>query len=302
MPHSRFASQPIAHSLRLGLAAVGVCGLVACGILGPSTNGLPGTAQALAQTAAAAAGPAAGTAVAGLPGAATALAGTAVAAATQFGPTSQALASQAVAALATAATAVAQITPPQAVSAADASAAITQYAQSVLGISVKIVQAGGLTADIQNLIQLPQPGDAAQKSGARAAVKTYGAILNGGASSLSYGSGTISGDLNVDINSSSLGAFSFDAGSMPSGAAEALALALKTYPSLANRGFTLVPLPQQGFAWTAVGQVPGYNRDTKQPTAVAEAILLAVTPTVLGHSAVSVVVGKGDFAGDVIPK
>jgi hypothetical protein len=48
--------------------------------------------------------------------------------------------------------------------------------------------------------------------------------------------------------------------------------------------------------------VPGYDRNTKQPAVVAEAILLAVTPTVLGHSAVSVVVGKGDVAGDVIPK
>jgi hypothetical protein len=61
-----------------------------------------------------------------LPGAATSLAGTAVATATQFGPTSQAQASQAVAAIATAAPAVAQITPPEAVSGADASAAITQ--------------------------------------------------------------------------------------------------------------------------------------------------------------------------------
>jgi hypothetical protein len=71
----------------------------------------------------------------------------------------------------------------------------------VLGISVKNVQAGGLTPNIQHLLQLPQAVDAAQKSGASVAVKTYGAILNGGASSLSYGSGTISGDLNVDINS-----------------------------------------------------------------------------------------------------
>jgi hypothetical protein len=277
MPHSHVTSQTSAYRMRLGLAAVCVCGLVACGGFGPSTNGLPGTAQALAQTAAAAAGPAAGTAVAGLPSAATQLAGTA-AAATQFGPTSQALASQAVA------------------------AAITQYGQSVLGISVNIVQAGGLTADIQNLIQLPQAGATAQKSGASVAVKTYGTILNGGASSLSYGSGSISGDLRVDLNSSSLGAFSFDAGASPNSAAEALALALKTYPGLANRSFTLFPLPLQGFEWTAAGQVPGYDKKTKQPTAVAEAILLAVTPTVLGHSAVSVVVGKGDFAGNVIPK
>jgi len=292
----------IARSLWLGLATATACCLVACGGLGPSTDGLAGTAQTLAQTAAAAAGPAAGTAVAGLPGAATSLAGTAVAAATQFGPTSQALASQAVAAVTEAGTAVAQFTPPEAVSETDASAAITTYAQSVLGISVTIIKAGGLTADIQNLLQLPHAGDAAKNSSASAAVKTYGAILNGGASSLSYGSGSISGDLTVDINSSSLGAFSFDSGVSPNSAAEALTLALKSYPGLAGRSFSPFPLPQQGFFWAAEGQVPGYEGATKKPAVVAEAILLAVTPTVLGHSAVSVVVGKGDFAGNVIPK
>jgi len=291
-----------ARGWRLGLAAVCAGCLIACGVFGPRTDGLPGTAQALAQTAAAAAGPAAGTAAAGLPGAATSLAGTAVAAATQFGPTSQALASQAVAAVTEAATAVAKITPPAAVSEADASAAITTYAQSILGISVTIIKAGGLTADIQNLLQLPHAGDAAKNSTASVAAKTYGAILNGGASSLSYGSGSISGDLTIDLNSSSLGAFSFDSGVSPNSQAEALVLALKTYPGLANRSFSPVPIPQQGFFWGAAGQVPGYDSGTKKPAVVAEAILLAVTPILLGHSAVSVVVGKGDFAGNVLPK
>jgi len=37
------------------------------------------------------------------------------------------------------------------------------------------------------------------------AVKTYGATFNNGAAALSYGKGTISGDVNVDVQGASLG-------------------------------------------------------------------------------------------------
>ena len=110
----------------------------------------------------------------------------------------------------------------------------------------------------------------------------------------------MAGDLTVDINSSSLGAFSFDNGAAPDNAEAALALALQTFPALADRDFSPYPV-QLGFAWKFVGQVPGFDPQTLQAGLTGEAILLAVTPAGLKRSVVSVVVGKGDFAAQVFP-
>ena len=285
----------IRSAARLTLAIACLSTLLACTGRGPNPTDLGGAAQSLGQTVVAG-GQQAGTALAGVPGTATILAGTVAAEATKFAPTGQALASQAVAAVAIAATAAAQITPPSVVDEAAATAAIRQYAQDILGVLVGIVHAGGLTTEIQNLLKLPQAGDAAQ-----AAVESYAAILDGGVGSVSYGSGSITGNLTVDINSSSVGAFTFDnATAAPRAEAEALALALQTFPNLSSRAFTSYAAPQ-GFAWTAQGQVPGYDKASGQASLVAEAILLAVTPAGPRRSVISVVVGKGDFAGKVIP-
>ncbi len=288
------------HSaLRVTLAIAGLSTLMACGGLGPNPRDIGGTAQSLAATAAAG-GQQAGTALADGAATAAVLSATLAAKATEMAPTTHALASQAIEAVATAATAAAQITPPEVADEAAATAAITTFAQEVLGISVKIIKAGGLTADIQRMIKLPEVGDAAQGAGTKAAVETYGAILNGGAASVSYGSGTISGDLTIDINSSSLGAFSFDGPAVPRNRAAALALAKKTYPGITDRTFTAFPVTQ-GYAWVAEGHAPGFDPVTGEATLVAEAILLAVSPGIPLRSAISVVVGKGDFAGQVIP-
>ena len=320
------------QKLALLLAVLLGAGPLACGPSGLIPGGLSATAQALAQTAQAASGPAAtalagapgtatvleatlaakatelaptlaaggqqaGTALANLPATATALAATLAAGATQLAPTENALATEAVNAAHGAATAAAQFTPPAAVDPAEASAAITAYAQQVLGVSVSIIKAGGLTDQIQHLIQLPSAGAAAQAATAKVAARSYGAILSNGAASVSYGSGGVSGDLSVDINAASLGAFSVDGGASPTNQADALALALKTYPALA--GQTYIPYPAtQGFSWIAIGQVPGFNGSTKKPALVAQAALLSVLPAiVVQHALVSAVVGKGDFAG-----
>ena len=58
---------------------------------------------------------------------------------------------------------------------------------------------------------------------------------------------------------------------------------------------------QQGYAWFAQGKVPGYDHITKQPTLVAQAVILSVVPAVLRHTIVSAVVGKGDFASNLVP-
>jgi len=265
-------------------------------------NSVSGTAGALAQTAQAG-GQQAGTALAHLPGTATALVGTAqalagtlVANVTQLAPTAQALVTQAGEA---AQTAEAFATNAQ-VDQADASAAIVTYAHDVLGIAVTVLRAGGLDTDIEHQIKLPQDGDQAQNATAGLAVQTYAALLQGGAASVSYGSGTVSGDLTVDINSSSLGAFSLDGGAVPGSQAAALALALQTFPALADRDFSVHPV-QLGYAWQFIGQAPGFDPQTLQAGLVAEAILLAVTPAGLKRSVIAVVVGKGDFAAQVFP-
>src|SRR6185369_2535998 len=223
---------------------------------GTALAGAPGTATVLAATVAAkltqlaptleSGGHLAGTALANLPGTAEALS-------SQLAPTGEALASQAVSAAGTA------VTDP-----AEASAAITAYAQQVLGISVTIVKAGGLTGDIQHLIIMPNAGATAQNATAQVAAKTYGAILSKGAASVSYGSGAVSGDLNVELNAASLGAFSLDASAGPTNASEALQVALQTYPALAGQTFIAFPVTQ-GYAWVAQGKVPGFDRTTKQP-------------------------------------
>jgi hypothetical protein len=271
---------------------------------GPAGTALAGTATGLQATLAAKAtelAPTISAGVAQLPATATALAATLAAGATQFAPTEKALATDAVNAVNGAATAAAQITPPAVTDAAEASSAISTYAQQVLGVPVTILQAGGLTGEIQHLIKLPAAGDAAQSATAKVAAKTYGAVLSNGAASVSYGSGSVSGDLTVDINAASLGAFSVDGGASPRNQADALALALKTFPALAGQSFTPYPT-SQGYAWIAVGQVPGYDAKTKQPTLVAQAALLSVVPAiVVQHALVSAVVGKGDFAANLKP-
>lgn len=274
---------------------------------GPVPEGLNATAQALAQTAQAG-GQQAGTALAAVPATATALAatvqavggtaqsvvGTLAANATQALPTAQALVTQAGDAAATAQAIAALIGDDE------ASAVISQYARDVLGIEVSILRAGGLSADITRQLRLPEDGEAAQAASASLAVQTFAALLEGGAASVSYGSGVVSGDLTVDINASSLGAFSLEAGAPPGSADEALNLALAAFPALAGRSFSAYSV-QLGFAWLAQGQVPGFDPGTREATLVSEAVLLAVTPAGARRSVVSVVVGKGEFAATVLP-
>ena len=288
-------NQPAWRMLRpcIALAALGAA-LLACDTGGAA--GPVGTAQALAQTAEAAGG----TAVANFPPTATALAATAQAAAatlaaqvTQSAPTLEAAATQMGDAAATARAAATVVGDDE------AAAVIRQYALEVLGIEVEIIRAGGLTADIERQVQLPEDGEAAQESTANVAVQSYGAVLADGAASVSYGSGTIAGDISVDINASSLGAFSFQM-AVPNNQADALTLALQTFPALAGRTFTPFPV-NRGWAWIALGNVPGMDAQTLQATLVAEEVLLAVTPAALGRGVVSVVVGKGEFAADVVP-
>lgn len=253
-------------------------------------NSALGTAQAMAATA-----------QAGLNSAATLVGdagGTAIALATESAPTLAALSTQSVSLAQTAQAALTTVTPPAIVSEADAATVINQYASEVLGIAVTIVKAGGLTTDVNRQLNLSEAGTAAQTGSVEMAVATYGALLQGGAASVSYGTGTATGDLSVDISGASLGAFSFDHEGQVTNADEALALALQTFPGLSNRAFTPYPTTK-GFAWLASGDVPGFDFQTMQASLVSERVLVGVTPVGARKSSVYAVVGKGSFAAEV---
>jgi hypothetical protein len=263
-------------------------------------GGVAETAQAAAATAQAPLN-AAATAAAAIRGTAQAFEATLNAASTETQPTLAAAATQAAGLAATAQAAFTTITPPALVGEVEASTVITQYAQQVLGITVTIVHAGGLTNDIDRQINLSPEGDTAQSGTAQVAVQTYAALLQGGAGSVSYGSGAIAGDITVDINSASLGAFSFESGSpVPESEADALALVLQTFPGLSQRTFTATP-SAQGFAWVAEGQVPGFDLQTLQATLIAEKVQIGIAPNGARRSSIYAVVGKGSFAATLVP-
>lgn len=268
--------------------------------VGGAGNDLAQTAQAAAATAQAPLNNAA-TAAAAIGGTAQAFQATLNAASAETQPTLAAAATQAAGLAATAQAAFTTITPPAIVNEVDASAVISQYAQDVLSISVTIVRAGGLTHDIDRQINLSQEGDSAQSGTARVAVQTYAALLQGGACSVSYGSGTLAGEVTVDINSASLGAFSFESDRpVPGSEAEALALVLQTFPGLSNRAFT-ASSAAEGFAWVAEGEVPGFDRQTLQATLIAEKVQIGIVPNGARRSSIYAVVGKGSFAANIVP-
>ena len=218
----------------------------------------------------------------------------AAAALTQAAPTVAAAATKAALAKQT-------ITPPAATGAQAATDAIKSYASSVLGITVTVTKAGGLTSAITRTLSQSPKGSAAQLSAVNLAVTSYGATLSNGAASLSYGSGTVTGDVTVDVQGSSLGVYSLlttYSGTLDANAA--LDLAKKTFPNLA--GFTYTPQTvTKVFAWYAKGNVTGYNTQTKKFETMAEAVILYVLPSTTGKATVSATVGRGTFATAVKP-
>ncbi|MBI3240897.1 MAG: hypothetical protein HYZ49_01195 [Chloroflexi bacterium] len=180
----------------------------------------------------------------------------------------------------------ATVTPPATVSSGDASKAITSYASTVLGINVTVKKAGGLTGDVNKLLTQTTSGGAAQSATAKLAVKSYGAVLSNGAASLSYGSGTISGDVNVDVQGSSLGVYSLAVSNTGTlNADSALTLAKNTFPGIADRKYTAYTVTK-GYAWYFKGTASGLDPKTKKVVTLAEAIILYVLPGASGKASV----------------
>lgn len=233
----------------------------------------------------------------------TALQPTVAAGATRLAPTLSAGKATA-AALATmaAATATARrltATPPAKVSAEEASAAITAYADEILGLSVKVTQAGGLTGTINRTLTQTTAGSSAQSLSAKGAAKTYGAILSNGAASLSYGTGTVTGDVTVDVQGSSLGIYSLkvtNTGTLD--AAQALQLAQATFPGVGGLEYTVYTVTK-GFAWYAKGTSSGVDLKTKKVVTFAQAVVLYVLPAANGQASVSATVGRGELAANL---
>ncbi len=227
--------------------------------------------------------------------AATILAATARAASTRIAATAAAAATK----VGTVSAIKATITPPSTVAASDASTAITSYASTVLGINVTVTKAGGLTTNVNKLLTQTTSGSSAQSATAKLAAKTYGAVLSNGAASLSYGSGTISGDVNVDVQGSSLGVYSLLASNTGTlNADSALALAKTTFPGIANRKYVTYTV-SKGYAWYFKGTASGLDPKTKKVVTLAEAIIFYVLPGASGKASVSATVGRGDFASAV---
>jgi hypothetical protein len=263
-----------------------------------------GTATALAPTLKAGATNLAPTAAAAGTSAArtaTVLAPTLVAGATLWGPTGVAMVTNA----ARTATALAPtwqaLTPPVTVPAEEAAQAITAYGNQVLGVGVTAKKATGWTGTIDKSVTQTSASSAAQSATAKIAAKTYEALLANGAASLSYGSGTVTGDVTVDVQGSSLGVYSFviTATSPVRTAEAALALAKATFPALKDLTYTPYPATT-GYAWTFQGFSNGYDLKTKKVTTLAEVVILYVMPAAGGKTAnVTATVGRGDFASQL---
>jgi hypothetical protein len=221
-----------------------------------------------------------------------ALKATANAGATRIAATATALRATATAVRAT-------LTPPATVPADRARAAIEEYASRVLGLTVTVKKAGGITGEVTRaLTQLPA-GSSAQAATAKIAGVSYGATLGNGAATLSYGSGAITGDVTVDVQASSLGVYSLavtNTGALNTDSA--LQLAKTTFPDLASLTYKTYPV-SKGYAWYAVSSVSVVDPATRKVTTFVQHVILYVLPGNAGRAMVTATVGRGEFASQL---
>jgi hypothetical protein len=250
---------------------------------------------AVAATAKARAGSALGTATA-IAATAKALTGSVLGTATAIAATAQAFVGAArgtVTAIAATATAL----HLQVIGADEASAAITSYALQVLGTQVTVKRASGLsTSDLSGSLPQPPESATAQVKVSDLAMKSYAATLENGAASLSYGSGTLSGDINVDVQGASLGVYSLVMQTETGlDANTGLDFAKKVFPNLAGLQYEPYPVTA-GYGWIATGAVPAIDPRNYQMGVTTQTVILYVLPGSGGHVNVTATVGRGDFA------
>jgi len=160
---------------------------------------------------------------------------------------------------------------------------------------VDVVRAGGA----RGKITLPPSAQRDVQAGASIAGSTYFGVFSDGAASVSLGQGAISGDLMLDVQSASLGAFSLlREGAMPADQNAALALVKQTYPGITDLDYVAIGT-EQGFAFTATSNQQGLDWETRQATAIAQVVQVGVMPGGRDQVTVYAVVGKGTFAAQL---
>lgn len=174
----------------------------------------------------------------------------------------------------------------------DAAQAITTYARDVLGLSVQVLQAGGA----RGKLTLPPFAEQSVRAAASLAGVTYFGRLENGEASVSLGQGSVSGDMTLDIQSASLGAFSLARREgMPDGEGAALDLIKQTFPGIA--GLEYAPFEaEQGYAFVAASSHEGIDWQTRQASVIFQGVLVGVMPLGRAQTAVYAIVGSGTLA------
>ena len=179
---------------------------------------------------------------------------------------------------------------------ADARQAIETYARDQLGIAVKVLRAG---SSVVPSLSLSTDGQSAVDAAAELAATTYGAVLSNGSAGLSFGSGTISGDIAAELDYGSLGAFAVSAGSRPpTDAAGALSLLQTTFPALSSMSFQPLTSTQSSYAFYATVRDSVLNPKTHKVEVVGVVALMG-TSTVKQKAVVWVVLGRGQFVAAI---
>ncbi len=172
--------------------------------------------------------------------------------------------------------------------------AISSYAAEVLGINVEVLRAtGGEGTGTRS--GTPQGTPAFTEI--TYALRSYAGVLRNGSAALSYGSGTLSGDLTVDVQAHSFGVYTLivpNSGQLNSD--QAFKLALSTFPKLA--GYTYTPIQWQGalYAWYAATSISVIDPQTRQLISQTQSVLLYISVGSSGQTLVTASVGRGQFA------
>jgi len=180
----------------------------------------------------------------------------------------------------------------------EAKVALGSYAESVLGVSSTFTQAVGFSGTFNG--NLPRQIVTAQQVSANLALTTYYGKTMSSEAWLSYGSGTVTASVPVDVQNASLGVWNTTvSGTAPTTANAALALAKATYPNLAGLTYTPVTV-ESGFGFYS--SAPTYSVDVKtgQLTLNAQATFLYTRSSANGVQVVAAV-GRGDYAAALKP-
>ncbi len=178
----------------------------------------------------------------------------------------------------------------------DAAAMITTFAEEYLGVEPSVIRAVGVSGD---LLLPPVVQAEVEATVALAGQVSVGAIRiaeHGGGAEVAVGTGTISGDLEADINAASLGTYGLvlPQQSLPTDEAAARALLLTTYPGLANAELERVST-EQGYVFKAVTTVQHFDSETMTLMKTAQVVIAGVNGKEQA-TAVWTVIGNGDFA------